>query len=370
MKPFKVHLRQKQIKNNQASLYLDFSRPVWHEGKGKFTRRHFLELYIYLSPKNKLERDHNREVNILAETQQAKIYLEIKNNVYGLAENQKQSQDFLTFFKERAKARKKATCESWMSAYFHLSKFAPKLSFQQINKNFLLKFKEYLDKADLSQNSKLLYLSKIKCAVEEAYERGLLRENFGASVKNFSVKQSARAFLTQSDLEKLLKTPYPKCPDLRRAAFFSILTSLRWSDCISIKYEQIKFDRELGYHLDFTIKKPDRPDRIYLNDEVLEWCEYEEGKTGLIFPIEEWKRRWVLGWLKLAGVREVGGFHQFRHSFGMKTLNDGEDIVAVSALMGHKRLETTRIYAKLLDKNKRAAFHRVSLRIKPGEEEV
>jgi integrase len=124
----------------------------------------------------------------------------------------------------------------------------------------------------------------------------------------------------------------------------------------------------LGYYLDFTIKKPGRPDRIYLNDEVLEWCEYEEGKTGRIFPLDEWKRRWVLGWLKLAGVRLVGGFHQFRHSFAIKTLNEGEDLVVVSAMMGHRRISSTQVYAKVLDKNKRAAFHRVSLRIKPEKE--
>jgi integrase len=194
----------------------------------------------------------------------------------------------------------------------------------------------------------------------------LIRENF--SVKGFSGRESPKAHLTNEDLEKLLATEYPKSPTLRRAAFFSILTSLRWSDCISITYEQIGYDKSLGYYLDFTIKKPGRPDRIYLNDEVLEWCEYEEGKTGRIFPLDEWKRRWVLGWLKLAGVRAVGGFHQFRHSFAIKTLNEGEDLVVVSAMMGHRRISSTQVYAKVLDKNKRAAFHRVSLRIKPEKE--
>jgi integrase len=367
MKPFKVHLREKKNKNDQASLYLDFSRPVWHEAKNKYTRRHFLELYIYLNPKNKQEREHNRTVTALAQTEQAKVFLEIQNNVYGLAEHQKQAKDFLEFFKERANARKGKTRESWMSAFYHLNNYTGgKLTFQQVNKNFLLKLREYIDGLALSENSKVTYFSKIKCAVEEAHDRGLIRENF--SVKGFAGKESPKAHLTNEDLEKLIKTEYPKSPILRRAAFFSILTSLRWSDCISITYEQIGYDKSLGYYLDFTIKKPGRPDRIYLNDEVLEWCEYEEGKTGRIFPLDEWKRRWVLGWLKLAGVRAVGGFHQFRHSFAIKTLNEGEDLVVVSAMMGHRRISSTQVYAKVLDKNKRAAFHRVSLRIKPEKE--
>jgi site-specific recombinase XerD len=36
--------------------------------------------------------------------------------------------------------------------------------------------------------------------------------------------------------------------------------------------------------------------------------------------------------------------------------------------MGHRRISSTQVYAKVLDKNKRAAFHRVSLRIKPEKE--
>lgn len=365
MKPFKVHLRRKEIKNDQASLYLDFSRSVWHEAKGKYTRREFLELYIYLNPKTKAEREHNKNIYELASSRQAEVLLEIKSNVYGLPKHQKEAKDFLEFFRERAEQRKGKTKEGWMTVLYHLKIFSDKLSFHHINKSLVLKFKEYLADLPLSQNSKLLYFAKFKCAVEEANERGLLRENFARSVRNFSAKEAPRPFLTDEDIEKLLNTPYPKSPTLRRAAFFSILTSLRWSDCINITYEQIKYDKSLGYYLDFNIKKKNRPDRVYLNDEVLEWCEYEEGKTGRIFPLDEWQRRWVLGWLKLAGVRVVGGFHQFRHTFGMKTLNDGEDLAVVSAMMGHKKVSTTQRYARILNKTKRNAFHRVSLRVKP-----
>src|SRR6266542_4702759 len=46
---------------------------------------------------------------------------------------------------------------------------------------------------------------------------------------------------------------------------------------------------------------------------------------------------------RLAGLEEVTP-HTLRHSFGKHTLDAGADLVSVSALLGHQRLETTAIY--------------------------
>lgn len=345
-------------------MYLDFSRPILHIGKGILTRREFLELYIHLSPKTKMERDHNRAMMNIAETRAAEVLLEIKNNSYGRA---KQSGDFLDFLRKRAELRNKKTRQNWHCVITHLENYAGKeLSFERLTKNFHLNFKEYLDTLPLGQNSKQNYFSIFKCVVKEAFERGLLKESI--LVKNFASLSTQRPFLTNEDIQKLVDTEFERLPDLRRAAFFSILTSLRWSDTIPLNYEDIKHEKSLGYYIDFTIKKKNRPDRVYLNDEVLKWCEYEKGKTGRIFKLKYWHKNLVADWFKLAEVREINGFHQFRHTFGMKNLNEGEDIAVVSAMMGHLNISTTQKYARILGKTKREASHRTSLSPKPEEE--
>ncbi len=51
----------------------------------------------------------------------------------------------------------------------------------------------------------------------------------------------------------------------------------------------------------------------------------------------------VTKYARLAGIEEVTP-HTLRHSFGKHALDAGADLVSVSALLGHERLETTAIY--------------------------
>lgn len=56
----KVTVRQRAIRNNRISLYLDYYPAVRNPETMQMSRREYLGIYIYAHPKNEMEREFNR----------------------------------------------------------------------------------------------------------------------------------------------------------------------------------------------------------------------------------------------------------------------------------------------------------------------
>jgi len=72
-------------------------------------------------PKTPIERQHNKETLQLAESIKAKKELEIKNGLYGFANEFKQSTNFIDYFKDQMEKRKqsKGNFGNWDSTVKH-----------------------------------------------------------------------------------------------------------------------------------------------------------------------------------------------------------------------------------------------------------
>jgi site-specific recombinase XerD len=79
----------------------------------------------------------------------------------------------------------------------------------------------------------------------------------------------------------------------------------------------------------------------------------------LIQATNQRDNRFLSKWVLDAGISKKITFHCFRHTFATLQLSMGTD--TVSKMLSHKDLNTTQIYATIIDETKRTAYNRIKL---------
>lgn len=375
----KVTLRQKKISKGRQSLYLDFYPAIPHPETGKPTRREFLGLYIFDKTKTPINKQHNTETLQIGESirQKRENFLN-KPEIYSEYEKEQLlrtelgEQCFVQYFTKLGNKRKASNHDNWVSALNYLDDFTNgKLKFADLNEKFLEDFKEYLlttkskksDKTTLAQNSAVSYFNKVKAALKQAYKDGILQSDLNAKVKPIKAAETRREYLTIEELNKLVKTP---CNNdlLKRAALFSALTGLRFSDIQKMTWSELEYIEGQGYFLNFSQKKTKGIEYYRISEQAVSLLNEKGEPVAKVFEGLEYSayhNKHLFQWIGAAGITKDITFHCFRHTFATLQLFNGTDIYTVSKMLGHKDLKTTQIYAKIVDDTKRKAADKIKL---------
>lgn len=372
MKTIKVFLREKKISGGRKSLYLDFYPAIAHPETGKPTRREFLNLFTHEKPRDPFETQHNKQQRLLAENIRAKRQIEIQNNQYGLTSHTKQSANFVTFFRQLAEERKGSNSDNWISALHYLEAFTGgSLKFSDLNEQVCCDFRQFLfdtpsnrtNRTNLSQNTVLSYFNKFKAALKQAYKSGYLQTDLNAKVERVKEAETHRQFLSLEELQALANTPCDN-PLLKRAALFSALTGLRFSDIQKLTWGEVRHSEQRGYYLQFHQQKTKGAEYLYISDQAFGLLD-ERGKPDMLviagLTYSAWENVKLKKWLLSAGITKDATFHSFRHTFATLQLTLGTDIYTVSKMLGHRDLKTTQVYAKIVDEKKQEAANKIKL---------
>ncbi len=150
---------------------------------------------------------------------------------------------------------------------------------------------------------------------------------------------------------------------LKRASLFSALTGLRHSDIQKMKWKEVIEDND-KIELHFTQKKTKGVEYKPISKQALKLCGERRNLEDLVFenlPDPSWISRPLKKWIAKAGIHKNITFHCFRHTFATLQLANGTDIYTVSKMLGHTNVNTTQIYAKVIDENKIKAAEVIKL---------
>jgi len=356
-----VRLREKLLASGSKSLYLD----IYWNGIRSYQ---FLKLYLVV-PKNPIDREQNKQILQLARSIRAKKQLELQSEAHGFTSDFKLDTNFLEYFKQLTEDRKesKGNYGNWDSALKHLLKYCKATTtFRNIDKNFVVGFKDYLktkartkSNAPLSQNSQNSYFLKFKACFNHAFENRVIPFNPAQAVKPPKPEDPKREYLTLEEVKALVKAEC-KYPVLKRAFLFSCLTGLRWSDINNLTWSQLQNIKE-NYRIVFRQKKTRGMEYLDISGQAKELMGPEGKSAERVFlglKYSAYHNLEILRWCMRAGISKEITFHCARHTFAVLQLSFGTDIFTVSKLLGHSELKTTQIYAKVLDEKKREAVNK------------
>lgn len=361
-----VTLRKRVLKNGLLSFYLDYypgyrdmetMKTIYHEG---------LNIKIYAHPKNQREIDFNAEMTEKAEAIRCRRYADIVNERYDFFDKHRLKGDFLEFFRKQLPKHE----QKWEFVYQHFNNFVHgKCRFDEIDLELCNRFKDYLlnakklkNKTPMSRNSAASYWASFRAILTILYRNKLLKTNLNEYLERISCVDTKLDYLSNDELSLLADTPC-EIPVLKTASLFSCLTSLRISDILALKWEDIVDYSAGGKCVHILTQKTTTEDIIPIGDEALELIEYSPEKTGKVFKglIRSMTGYQMKKWVASAGITKKITFHSFRRTFATLQAAAGTDIITISSCMAHKRVSTTQRYTKIVDENKRAASNRISL---------
>ena len=366
-----VKLRQKKLAGGNVSLYL----ATYIRGQREYE---FLRLYL-IPEKTRDDRQRNRETLALANSIKAQRIVEIQNGMHGFNTASRERMSFFDYFRAQAEKRKKQDSKSsygiWISTLHHLRRYERRkdITFADITQRWVQGFCNYLDREEcnmrvrngrrpLSPNSKHEYFCKLKTALRQAYNDGIIHNNPTRGTSGFRHEEVTREYLTLEEIRILAATDCDH-PEVKRAFLFSCLTGLRRSDVERLTWDEVT---QLGgrTRLVFRQKKTGGQEYLDITPQAAQLIGTRGTASGdsnvfgsILAPPTT--NKVLRTWTQQAGISKHITFHCARHTFAVLMLTLDTDIYTVSKLLGHRELRTTQIYAKIVDRKKQQAVDNI-----------
>lgn len=182
------------------------------------------------------------------------------------------------------------------------------------------------------------------------------------TIEKIKVPESKREFLTVDELRSMIATD---CPNelVKKAYLFSCFTGLHISDARTLKWNDVYHENGQTY-VSVVMKKTTQPLYLPLPGQALRWMP-EKGESesdDYVFDnlvnygnVNENLKKWA----ESAGIKKPVSYHTTTHTFATMMLTLGADLYTASKLPGHSNVQTTQIYAKIVDSKEAEAVNLV-----------
>lgn len=366
------------LSDGRDSLYLEF-----YFGKMEVTSRNgttylknerkneILGLYLWQAPRSSQERQQNKETLEIAKRIRFERGQELLERAEGYRLKRYKDLNFHEWYRSFVDSYTKTDKNKirraheifieYLKSDSEYTIFASRLKPEQLTKDMILGYTEYLQKHFNGETPHTLY-ARFKKVILAAVDKEVLRKNpcRGVSIK-IDKNKLTKDILSIEEMQKLIATPVDReNPNIRRAFIFCLYCGMRWCDVKDLTYDNVDYaNRVLRFEQAKTKGHSSASGVVIpLNDGLLRLIGKGASKER-IFPLPSHTMclKALRHWTKRAGIDKHITWHCARHSFATNILSNGANIKTVASLLGHSDLRHTEKYTRAVDSLKEAAIN-------------
>ncbi len=293
----------------------------------------------------------------------------IKARFYGSDEHQKTLLELMNYHNSHMKnVLKPGTMKNYRTTETYLKEFLKQkmscsdISLKQINYRFVTDFEQFLrlysakvSRKTCGNNGTMKHLERFKKMLNLSIRLEWLVKNPFDNFK-FRFEKNERQYLSKRELQIVESTEFTNSSlqKVKDVFIFSCYTGLSYIDIKELTIHQIikgidgsNWIYTKREKTDETVKVPLLPQAQNIIDQYADSI-----KDEFLFPVfsNQKVNKYLKEVMLQLKIKKTITFHSARHTFATTvTLSNGVPIETVSKLLGHTKLSTTQIYARVLE---------------------
>ncbi|MBD0776888.1 site-specific integrase [Maribacter sp. ANRC-HE7] len=258
------------------------------------------------------------------------------------------------------------TTQRYISRFLSKADKSPDIQLRELDYDFIIKFEKFLrgyipqdHQRRMGNNTVMKHIERFRKLINLSRKLGWMERDPFINFKAKRIK-TERGFLSLLELQEIEKKNFtiPRLQLVRDLFVFSCYTSLSYIDAINLSAENIRIGIDGELWIYYNREKTTKPIHIPLLPKALDIIDkYKDNQKailqGRVFPkISNQKLNSYLKEIAdVCGIEKNLTFHIARHTFATTvTLSNGMPIETVSKLLGHSKIATTQIYAKVIER--------------------
>src|SRR5690606_28844359 len=296
----------------------------------------------------------------------------VKTRYLGLDENHKTLTELMTYHNTSMVSiltygtmKNYYTTERYLLKYLNQVSKIDDIYLKQLNYRFICDFEQFLrayrnpkKELVLSNNGVMKHMERFKKMVNLAVKLEWIPKN---PFNQFQLKfdKFDRQFLTERELELIENTHYTneRLERVKDYFIFSCYTGLSYVDVRELTLNHIARGIDNNYWIftkrektNETVKIPILPKALAIINKYKAFSQHTNGEKVLPLYSNQKINIYLKDIAKDCGIHKNLSFHVARHTFATTVmLSNGVPLETVSKLLGHTKLSTTQIYARVVE---------------------